>query len=211
MARPTTPLLSLEKITGAALELVDTTGELTMAQLARALGVRPSSLYHHVAGREAIIEAVRAAVFTEQHLDLDADAGTNGGTNGEQPVEESLHRLLHGYRDAFARHPRLIPVLTAHTVAAPEVLAIYSTLATLLARWGVPDEHLLDAVTILDCFVIGAALDVTAPEQVWAPSGAESPALSRALAAAPQGRDRADQSFELGLRVVLGGLATLRP
>ena len=205
MARPTTPLLSLEKITGAALELVDTTGELTMAQLARALGVRPSSLYHHVAGREAIIEAVRAAVFTEQRLDL------GPGSNDEQPVEESLHRLLHGYRDAFARHPRLIPVLTAHTVAAPEVLAIYSTLATLLARWGVPDEHLLDAVTILDCFVIGAALDVTAPEQVWAPSGAESAELSRALAAAPQGRARADQSFELGLRVVLGGLATLRP
>ena len=205
MARPTTPLLSLEKITGAALELVDTTGELTMARLARALGVRPSSLYHHVAGREAIIEAVRAAVFTEQRLD------PGPGSNDEQPVEESLHRLLHGYRDAFARHPRLIPVLTAHTVAAPEVLAIYSTLATLLARWGVPDEHLLDAVTILDCFVIGAALDVTAPEQVWAPSGAESAELSRALAAAPQGRARADQSFELGLRVVLGGLATLRP
>lgn len=205
MARPTTPLLSVEKIADAALHLVDTTGELTMAQLARELGVRPSSLYHHVAGREAIIEAVRTAVFAEQHLDLDA------ATEPERPVEESLTRLLRGYRDAFAGHPRLIPVLTAHTVAAPEVLAIYSALAALLARWGVPDGHLLDAVTILDCFVIGAALDVTAPEEVWSPSGAESPELQRALAAAPTGRARADQSFELGLRVLLGGLATLRP
>ena len=205
MARPPTPLLSVEKIARAALHLVDTTGELTMAQLARALGVRPSSLYHHVPGREAIIEAVRAAVFAEQHLDVDA------GTDADQPVEERLAQLLRGYRDAFARHPRLIPVLTAHTVSAPEVLAIYSALATLLARWGVTDEHLLDAVTILDCFVIGAALDVTAPEEVWSPSGAESPELRRALAVAPTGRARADQSFEIGLRVLLGGLANLRP
>lgn len=199
MARPTSPLLSVEKIARAALDLVDTTGELTMAPLARALGVRPSSLYNHVTGRAEVVEAMRAVVFTEPPIDL----------SGEDPAT-TLPRVLRAYRDAFARHPRLIPMLTAHTVAAPEVLEIYGVLATLLARSGIPDDRLLDAVTILDSYVIGAALDVVAPEQVWADSDAVSGDLRTAIEKAPAGRERADRSFELGLVVVLSGLEALR-
>lgn len=199
MARPTSPLLSGDKIARAALMLVDTTGELTMAQLAHALGVRPSSLYNHVSGRADVVEAMRALVFTEPPIDL----------AGEDPVT-TLPRVLRAYRDAFARHPRLIPMLTAHTVTAPEVLEIYGALATLLARSGIPEDRVLDAVTILDSYVIGAALDVVAPEQVWADGDAVSPDLRTAIEKAPAGRERADRSFELGLVVVLSGLDSLR-
>jgi hypothetical protein len=44
VGRPSTPLLSQEAIAVAALRLVDRTGEFTIAQVADALGVRPSSL-----------------------------------------------------------------------------------------------------------------------------------------------------------------------
>ena len=198
MARPTSPLLSGDKIARAALGLVDTTGELTMARLADALGVRPSSLYNHVAGRAEVVEAMRALVFTEPPIDL----------SGDDPAT-TLPRVLRAYRDAFARHPRLVPMLTAHTVAAPEVLAIYSALARLLSRSGIPDDRLLDAVTILDSYVIGAALDAVAPEQVWADSDVAGAELRAALAEAPAGHERADRSFELGLLVVLSGLGSL--
>ena len=53
MGRPRTPLLSADRIADAALELVNTTGGFTMPALAARLGVRPSSLYNHVAGRDA--------------------------------------------------------------------------------------------------------------------------------------------------------------
>lgn len=200
MARPSTPLLSVDKIAGAAIALVDATGELTMTRLAQALCVRPSSLYNHVAGRDDLVEAMRTVVFSEMPVDVDPALAPN----------EALPVILRAYREAFARHPRLIPMLTAHTVAAPDVLRLYSTLATLLARSGIPDEHLLDALTILDCFVIGAALDVAAPDEVWAVGDAASHELRTAVERSPRGRVRADQSFELGLAVVLGGLDALR-
>lgn len=199
MARPTSPLLSVEKIATAALVLVDSTGELTIARLARSLGVRPSSLYHHVAGRAEIVEAMRARVFTERPIDLtDTDPAT------------ALPGILRAYRDAFARHPRLIPMLTAHTVVAPEVLEIYGALAALLVRRGLPADRVLDAVTILDSYVIGAALDLVAPDQVWTDSDSTPVGLRTAIAQAPAGRERADRSFELGLLVVLSGLEALR-
>ena len=68
MGRPRTPLLSADRIADAALELVNTTGGFTMPALAARLGVRPSSLYNHVAGRDAIVELLRERAMSEVEL-----------------------------------------------------------------------------------------------------------------------------------------------
>ena len=54
MGRPPVPLLSTDRIAGAALELVNATGGFTIPELARALKVSPSSLYNHVSGLSLI-------------------------------------------------------------------------------------------------------------------------------------------------------------
>ncbi|NNV08536.1 TetR/AcrR family transcriptional regulator, partial [Geobacillus sp. MMMUD3] len=59
MARPTSPLLSREKIALAAIEMLDSGQELKIQPLAKRLGVSLSSLYHHVDGREGIVHAMR--------------------------------------------------------------------------------------------------------------------------------------------------------
>ena len=200
MARPSTPILSAENIAQAALALVDATGEFTISAVAERLGVRPSSLYNHVSGRDDIVEGMRTLAMSEVALALDAEAAWD---------DDAFPRLLRAYRDAFARHPRLIPMLTSHTVVSEPVMRMYGVMATILRRSGISDELLLDAISITDSYVIGAALDVAAPDEVW-DSGAEtSEAMHAAIAAAPTGRARADRSFDLGLRVVLDGVRRL--
>ena len=199
MARPSSPILSAEKIAHTALELVDATGEFTVGTLADRLGVRPSSLYNHVSGRDDIVEGMRALTMSDIALKFDPDASW----------DEAFPRLLREYRDAFARHPRLIPMLTAHTVVSEPVMRMYGVMATILRRSGVPDDLLLDAITIMDCYVLGAALDVAAPDEVWDSGAATSDAMHAAIDAAPTGRARADRSFDIGLRVVLDGVRAL--
>ena len=195
MGRPATPKLSVEKIAAAALALVDACGEFTLGEVAAALGVRPSSIYNHVAGKTEIIEAMRALIFAEQ-----PDVPPAG------PWNVTLRHLLRRYRDAFARHPRLIPMLTAYTVSSPDVMNMYDDIAAVLSGAGVPTGQLLDVITVLDSFVIGSALDIAAPDQVWDPAGARTPLLVAAIEAAGRGRPRADRAFELGLDLVLGAL-----
>lgn len=195
MARPSVPVLSVAKIATAALAIVDRQGEFSVNEVAKALDVRPSSLYNHLAGKAEIVEAMRSLVFR----DLSPTAGTDDW--GAQ-----LRGLLRGYRDAFAAHPRLVPLLTAYTVSSPDVMALYERMADVLVRAGVPDDELLAIITVLDHLVIGSALDLAAPEQVWSRDAAQGPLLAAAIEASPTGRERADRAFELGLDLVLGSL-----
>lgn len=199
MGRPTTPLLSTRRIATAAMTLVDKTGEFTIGQLADALGVRPSSLYNHVSGKSEIVEAMRSMVF---------EAVPSVSAAGE-PWEQQVRDLLRSYRDAFAARPRLVPLLTAQTVSAPDVMRIYDDIARILSAAGLPAARLLDAITVLDSFVIGSALDLVAPDEVWDADQALSPELQGAIRAADAGRARADRAFELGLDLLLRGLADL--
>ncbi len=200
MGRPSTPILSVERIAAAALALVDRTGEFTIAQVAGELGVRPSSLYNHVRGKAQIVEAMRAQVFRAVPLPRPRPGAA---------WDESARDLLRAYRDAFARHPRLIPMLTSYTVSAPDVMRIYDHLAAILTSAGLTTTRLLDVITVLDNFVIGAALDLVAPNDVWDAAQAQHPALVAAIEAGGAGRERADRAFELGLDLVLDGLGDL--
>ena len=201
MGRPRQPILSVDKIATAALRLVDEGHDLRMGDVAAALGVRPSSLYNHVSGKADVVEAMRGLIFHDVPRSVDTGADASGW-------EGRLRSLLRRYRESFARHPRVIPLLTAQTVSAPSVMAMYDELATVLVGCGVPESRLLDVVTVLDSFVIGSALDVAAPDDVWDSSAATTDHLRRAIDASPRGRERADQAFELGVELLVAGIAS---
>ncbi len=116
--------------------------------------------------------------------------------------------MLRRYRACFAKHPRLIPLVTAYTVSSPEVMGMYDELAEVLSTAGVPDGQLLDVITMCDSVVLGAALDLAAPDEVWALDQARSPALIAAIQQAGAGRKRSDRAFELALDILLAGVAS---
>ena len=63
-------LLTVEAILDAALVCIDESGQLTMAALAKRLGTTASSVYHHLDGRPAIVDALRQRVLSTVELPL---------------------------------------------------------------------------------------------------------------------------------------------
>lgn len=192
------PLLSTDRIAGAAMELVNTTGGFTIPELARRLNVSPSSLYNHVSGREQIVELLRELAMSEVVLPAD---------DPQRPWTDTVAEIMRSFRRSYARYPRLIPLLTTHAVNSSQAFTMYNALAATLNRAGFSDADTLRVITLMDCFVLGSALDLAAPVEPWE-SGAEvGPHLAAALATGGPKPARADDAFEFGLAVVLRGLA----
>lgn len=193
MPRPRTPLLSTERIADAAMELVDDGEPFGVNAIARRLGVTPSSLYNHVAGRDEIVELMRARMADRYTPPLD-------GT-----WDDVVERMLRAQRRMYADHSFLIPLIVHKTITDPSVIASYDRLATVLVEAGFPDDDVLEVVGIIDAFSIGMGLDLASPDDVWAP-GTPTETLGRLVEAGPRGVARSDRAFEAGLDLLLDGL-----
>lgn len=198
MGRPPVALLSTDRIASAAMDLVNTTGGFTIPELARRLKVSPSSLYNHVSGREQIVELLREQAMSAVILPAD---------DTDRPWTETVAEIMRSYRRSYARYPRLIPLLTSHAVNSSHALQMYNALATTLNRAGFNDDDTLRVITLMDCFVLGSALDLAAPVAPWESGADVGPALAAALDTGGPKPGRADDAFEFGLDVVLRGLA----
>ena len=123
--------------------------------------------------------------------------------------DQNVRNLLRRYRECFARHPRLIPLVTAYTVSSPEVMVSTTNWPRPSSSAGVPVGKLLDVITMCDSVVLGAALDLAAPDPGWDVDQARSPALIAAIQRAGSGRERSDRAFELALDLLVAGIAAL--
>ncbi|MFC7965807.1 TetR/AcrR family transcriptional regulator [Streptomyces cinereoruber] len=199
MGRPRRPLLDRERIATTALEVVDEQGEFSVPQIAKRLGVQTASVYHHVDGRDGIVELLRERVAS----------AIDGGTLDLEPWDAALVAWARSYRAAFAAHPRAIPLLTTSPVRAPGVLAQYEKAVGRLLDAGFALADVMPVIIALENLVLGSALDLAAPEAMWELADeTATPRLARALGAVPEGR--ANQAFELALTGYLAHVRTLR-
>ncbi|MDQ4114314.1 MAG: TetR/AcrR family transcriptional regulator C-terminal domain-containing protein, partial [Actinomycetota bacterium] len=181
-----------------ALELVDETGDFTLPELARRLGVQTASLYHHVDGRTGVIELLREQVSAEMDT----------STLDQSPWDVAVSGFFRSYRAVFAAHPRVVPLLTTTTIRSPQVLAAYDRMVILLEDVGFPVDNAMEVLTAVESFVIGSALDLAAPDVMWEiPEGVDVPRLAVALASQRDAAHRAEAAFECGLRMMLAGVA----
>lgn len=193
MARPSKPKLSTTAIAEAALKLVDAHGEFTLPQLAKALSVSASSLYNHVQGKGEIIELMRGRAMAEISLpDL-----------CNVTWQKAVWDIATEYWASYSQHPRLIPLLTSHTVRDSTTLRVYDALAEAFALAGFEPKWRLQAITIVDSFVLGSALDAAAPAIVWEANTQSSHYFKEALEAGLPGNSRPRATFELGLSMLL--------
>lgn len=98
------------EIVAAARGLLEERGldAVTMAAVALSVGVRPASLYKHVADRATLIRAISTSAAGELGRALaDADPGS------EAPVESRLQALAEAYRAFARRGPRAAALLFA--------------------------------------------------------------------------------------------------
>ncbi len=196
MARPLVPLISIDALVTAALALVDEAGDFSLPKLAKRIGVSQSSIYNHVSGREEILELMRGRIIAESPYALG---------DGED-WEAALRAIVRSYRDAFARHPRLAPLLVLQTVQDDQVLALYENLAVALEGAGFRGRDVVSAISTIDSFALGFALDLAAPDVVWAPPAQGYPTLTGALTQAGPPEERGEAAFDFGLEILIAGL-----
>ncbi|MCU1573552.1 MAG: TetR family transcriptional regulator [Micrococcaceae bacterium] len=208
--RPPRALLGTDKITRAALKLVELEGYrgLTMAALARRLNVAPSALYNHVRSKQDVLLLVEE--------DLMGRVEVSGFAT--DPWPDAVRAWAWSYRNVFARHAPLIPVIAVLPVTdAPRTLMMYEAVTTGFARAGWPEDQIVDAIVALESFIFGSALDVGAPADIFDTGtlAAQTPSFTAAVrrrAAAAQdngapGAAESDRAFALGLEALLAGLS----
>ncbi|ERI36873.2 TetR/AcrR family transcriptional regulator C-terminal domain-containing protein [Arthrobacter sp. TES] len=205
--RPVARVLDQSGITTAALELIGAKGYngLTMAALAKSLGVAPSALYNHVSSKDDVL------LLLEDHLAAMVDVSAFG----TEPWDVAVRKWAWSYRDVFSKHTPLIPVIAVLPVAnAPKTLAMYEAVTAGFREAGFPEERIISAIVALEAFVFGAAYDVNAPEDIF-DAGNLADRVPNFTAAvdrlAAEGHAMpTNVAFSLGLEALIAGLGALR-
>ena len=212
--RPSAAVLDKAGITSAALKLVSRKGYdgLTMAALAKVLDVAPSALYNHVASKQDVL------LLVEDHLMSLVDVSGFGAGSWE----DAVRTWAWSYRDVFAEHTPLIPVIAVLPVTdAPQTLAMYETVSKGFSDAGFPQNRIVPSIVAMESFIFGSAYDVTAPEDIFdaGSMAGSTPYFTGAVRSSgagqpgPAGQDRgrpADTAFHLGLEALIAGLGAAR-
>ena len=195
MARPRSPILSREKIALAAIAMIDDGDELKIQPLAKKLGVSLSSLYHHVDGRDGIVQAMREVLSGRYEFEVP------NGLGWKETLSAGVHSLWRLYSD----HPRVMIQLLGVTVEESGTLDLYESLISTLKRAGIPDDQILTTVEVLDAFAFGAALDALSPPRIYSPEESQSE-MGRLIGAHPSGSERNQLLYDTGLDIILTGI-----
>jgi AcrR family transcriptional regulator len=186
-------------------------GSLTMRSLAEELGVKPMSLYHHVANKEEILDGIIDVVFSE--IELPAD---------DPDWRSAMRRRAMSARSVLGRHPWATPLMESRMNPGPATLRHHDTVIGVLRRAGFSVGMAAHAYSLLDAYLYGFALQEaglpfdseTAPDVAEAilaqfPSDAYPYLAEFTFEHVLQpGYDNGDE-FEFGLELILDGLARL--
>ncbi|MFN2320390.1 MAG: TetR/AcrR family transcriptional regulator [Dermatophilaceae bacterium] len=204
------PALSPQRIIEAAVRVADAGGlrQVSMRNVATELGVEAMSLYHHMAGKGAILDALADWVFTQ----IDPPEPT-------EPWREAMTRRAGSARGALAAHPWALGLIESRGVPGPALLRHHDAMLGCLLANGFPAPMATHAFSAIDAYIYGFVLtEHTVPFEA---GGAEEfaagieqfvpaeqyPHLSAMLheQVLGHGYDFADE-FDFGLELILDGL-----
>lgn len=196
--------LTRDRIVAAAVDLVDRNGleQFGVRRLATAMGVDPMSIYNHVKGKAALLDAISAAVLAEAEAEV-AGAGPPG------PWDDTARQLARAYRDLGRRHPRVFPLLTTRAQTSPVALAAIERLSDAMRRDGFPDRAVADAPMTLFGFLNGYLLATltTSPDETSVMPAFDAAKYPAMASLAPLQADFGSQAeFDRLLEIVLAGI-----
>jgi AcrR family transcriptional regulator len=141
--------LSRERVVGGAIAVADAGGiaALTIRSLAHELGVKPMSVYHYVANKEEILDAIVDLVFAEIELPVAGD---------EWRAEMS--RRANSARQALHRHPWATALMQSRIHPGPATLAHHNAVIGTLRAAGFSVEQTAHAFALIDSYIYGFAL-----------------------------------------------------
>ncbi len=207
--------LSKQRVVVEAVRLADREGVdgLSMRRLAGALGAGAMSLYHYVASKDELLDAMIDIVFEQIELPPE-----------ETDWQSAMRQRAVSARQVLARHPWAIGLMESRTSPGPANLRHREAVTACLRKAGFSVVMATHANWLLDSYTYGFALQEaglpfdTADEladmfqDVYLPQlpPDEFPYLNESAAVlAAAGYDPAEE-FIFGLDLVLAGLESLR-
>lgn len=144
--RSTRTPLSRERVIATAMAVADEKGTaaLTMRAIAEPLGVEAMSLYHHVAGREEVLDGMVDAVFAE--IELPPPGGD---------WKTAMHHRAASARAALRRHPWAVALLDSRAHPGPATLRHHDAVVGALRTAGLSVPMTAHAVSLIDSYVYG--------------------------------------------------------
>jgi AcrR family transcriptional regulator len=215
--RPARTPLTREAIVDAALRVLDREGAaaLSMRRVAEELGTGPASLYWHVANKDALINLLVDRVMGEV-----AVPEPDPGRWQEQLRERGLE-----IKRVFDRHPGVAALTLGRVPVGPNLLRFTEWTLGLLRGAGIPDRIAAYAGDLLGLYVGATGYEATlpTPSPTGEPHSAEEVVAMLRDYYASMPADQfpnvlatldelfgggAQERFELGLEVIVRGLAS---
>jgi AcrR family transcriptional regulator len=143
-----TPLTPGRLLVGA-IELADRIGiaSFTIRKLAAELDVKPMTIYHHMANKDAILDGMVDIVFNEIELPpTDVD------------WKSAVRQRSLSVRSVLARHRWAIPLMESRTTPGPATLRHHEAMLGCFRRAGFSLPLTAHAYAVIDSYVYGFAL-----------------------------------------------------
>ncbi len=148
-AEPQKNRLTADRVLAGAMHLADRIGiePFTIRKLAAELDVKPMTIYHHVAGKEAILDGIVDLVFAEIDLPpVDTDWKT------------AIRQRCISARAVLARHPWAPPLMESRTSPGPATLHHHDAVLGCFRRGGLSWQMTAHAYAVIDSYLYGFAL-----------------------------------------------------
>lgn len=148
--RPTTPGLSRDRILTTAIDLADREGidSVTLRRLAETLDVHPTSIYNHLANKDAILDGVIERLLIEAQL----PAAVADWASWIREFAAAIRRTARA-------HPRAFGVFLVRSGTGPTALRHIEAALDAFRRAGCSVEESARAVHGVSLAVVGLALE----------------------------------------------------
>lgn len=156
--------LSRDRIVQAAVTLADAEGleAVSLRKVAGALDAGPMRLYRYVDTKEELLELMVDAVYAE----IPAATGSTW--------PDVLRSFAHGIRDAALRHEWFADLLGGRPHFGPATLAYTEGALAGLRAAGIGDvDAAMDAIEVVDLYLIGAVRKVTTERRAERATGVD--------------------------------------
>ncbi|MEU0785987.1 TetR/AcrR family transcriptional regulator [Streptomyces sp. NPDC006173] len=220
--------LSRERVVEAAFTVLDRQGldGLSMRQVAAELGVTVSALYAHVSSKDDLLELMYTRLFD----------GFEPPEADPERWQEEVRAYARAGRQRLLSHRDMARISMAHVPFTAELLPHVEALLAVFRTAGLPDRIAAEAGDLISTYIDGFALE----EGMWRDraarqsAGTSSPArpdwremadeMQNYFASLPAAdfphlralagvmvTDSSDERFDIGLEIILRGLASYLP
>ena len=143
------PALSPDRILDAAVRVADRggLGQVSMRNVGKEVGVEAMSLYHHLDGKDALLDALANWIFTRIEL---PDPGT--------PWRPAMADRAASARGVLSAHPWALGLIESRRSPCPALLRHHDTVLGCLRRNGFSVALAAHAFSAIDAYIYGFVL-----------------------------------------------------